>query len=97
MMNKILIIDDELSQRELLGGFLKKKGYEITSAGSAEEGLDLFNDDYFNLAIVDIKLPRMNGIQLLERLRDSDPDFPAILLTAYGTVESAVQGMKAGA
>ncbi|MBN2543446.1 sigma-54-dependent Fis family transcriptional regulator [bacterium] len=97
MKTKILIVDDEKSQRELLGGFLKKKGYETVVAGSAEEGLELFEKDCFNLAILDIKLPGMDGIQLVGCLKELDPDFPAILLTAFGTVESAVRGMKAGA
>ncbi|MBN1756494.1 sigma-54-dependent Fis family transcriptional regulator [bacterium] len=97
MKFRILIIDDESSQRELLKGYLSKQGFETETAGSGEKALELFKETVFDLALVDFKLPGMDGISLISEFREIDPYFQAVMLTAYGTVESAVRGMKAGA
>ena len=94
---RILIVDDEESQREMLAGFLQKEGYYVSTADSGESALKLCEDEYFELALVDLKMPGMNGIDLLERLKKEIPDIGVIVMTAYGTIDSAVEAMKKGA
>ena len=94
---KILIVDDEEGVRKLLGRILGKNGYDTVSAPSAEEALRLVEADQFDLVITDIKMPGMDGLQLLQELKAFNPGLPIIVITAYGTVESAVQALRAGA
>jgi two-component system, NtrC family, response regulator HydG len=94
---KLLIVDDEASQRELLAGFLSRRGYVVSQAASAEEALAMYHETFSPLAVVDMKMPGMNGLELLTRLRDINPYIQVIVLTAFGSVESAVSAMRAGA
>ncbi len=94
---KLLIVDDEKGQRELLSGFLAKKGYQVHSASSAEEALEQYHKIFSPVALVDMKMPGMDGLQLLGRLREINPFIQVIVLTAFGSVETAVSAMKAGA
>ena len=94
---RILIVDDEESQREILAGFLQKEGYNVSTAFSGESALKLCEEKSFELALVDLKMPGMDGIDLLERLKKAIPDIGVIVMTAYGSVESAVDAMKKGA
>jgi len=93
----VLIVDDEKTQRELLAGFLKKRGYEPVCAGSFAEALKLFQKRGFDVAVLDLKLPDGTGIELMKKLRAIDPDIGAIILTAYASVSSAADGIRAGA
>lgn len=97
MTPRILIVDDEQSQRLLLGGFLRKCGFEVGEADSVESARKIFNEQGFDLAIVDLRLPDGDGNELLSSLRCVDPELSAVILTAYGSVESAVGSIKAGA
>ncbi len=94
---KILIVDDEEGMRKLLARVLIKHGYDAVIAGSGEEALALVETDTFDLIITDIKMPGMDGLELLNEIKSFDPDLPIIVITAYGTVESAVQALRAGA
>ncbi|MBD3219364.1 MAG: response regulator [candidate division Zixibacteria bacterium] len=94
---RILIVDDEKSQREMLGDFLSKKGYKIETAGSGDEALKKYEAGNFEIALLDQKMPGMDGIELLRSLKEIDPELQAILITAHGTVETAVQAMQVGA
>jgi len=94
---RILIVDDETSQRELIGGFLKKQGHEVFLAGSGAEALGRLKDTRVDLVISDFKMPGMSGLELLRGVKAVNPEIPFILVTAYGTVETAVQTMKEGA
>ena len=94
---KILIIDDESPLRELYTRRLKRKGYAVKGVGSAEKGLTLFESEIFHVALVDIKMPGMNGIEFLERVQKLHPMLVVIMMTAYGSIESAVKAMKLGA
>ncbi|MEE8404257.1 MAG: sigma-54 dependent transcriptional regulator [candidate division Zixibacteria bacterium] len=96
-MKKILIVDDEESQRELLKGYLSKNGYEVTLAGDGEEALAVYRNIFAPLALVDLKMPKMNGLELLVELKQINPFIQVIMLTAFGSVETAVAAMKAGA
>jgi DNA-binding NtrC family response regulator len=94
---RVLIVDDEQSQRDMLAGFLAKKGFKVKTAGSGEEALAFFENESFEIALLDQKMPEMDGIELLRKLRQIDPELQAILITAHGTIETAVAAMRAGA
>ena len=94
---KILIVDDEKSQRELLSGFLQKNGFDVTTAENGEDALAKYPSVFSPIAIVDMKMPGMNGIELLTKLKEINPFMQILMLTAFGSVETAVSAMKAGA
>src|SRR5439155_4840357 len=94
---KLLIVDDEPIIRESLGEFLTQDGFAVTVAGSAEDTLALAQKTRFDLALCDIQLPGIDGIELLHRLLKISPDTFVILITAYGTVETAVAAFQRGA
>jgi DNA-binding NtrC family response regulator len=94
---RILVVDNEKSQREQLAGFLKKQGFSATTAGSGPEAIDISRDKSFEVALVDLKMPEMNGVEVLRKLKEGDPDIQVIMITAYGSVETAVEAMRAGA
>jgi two-component system NtrC family response regulator len=94
---RILIVDNEKPQREQLAGFLKKQGFSATTAGSGPEALDISKEKSFEVALVDLKMPEMDGIEVLRRLKETNPDIQVIMITAYGSVETAVEAMRLGA
>ena len=96
-MEKLLIIDDEKGILELLSMVFKKEGYEVETAINAERALELIENGDFDLVLSDIKLPKMGGMDVLQAVSSSKPDVPVILMTAYGTVQQAVEAMKIGA
>jgi len=93
----ILVVDDEASQRELLAGFLKKMGYTVTTASSGMDAIEKNRATGFDLVILDLKMPEIDGIETIMRMKEIDPETYFVVLTGYGTVESAVQAMKSGA
>jgi len=93
----ILVVDDEEPQRRVLAGFLRKTGYEVEAVGSAEEALALVAARTVDLVLTDIRMPGQSGVELLEAVRAVNPEIPVVLMTAYGTVASAVSAMKRGA
>jgi len=94
---KILIVDDEQSQRDLLSGFLGKRGFDVHTAEDGETALKEYHHIFSPLAVVDMKMPGMDGIELLGRLKEINPFIQVIVLTAFGSVETAVKAMRAGA
>jgi DNA-binding NtrC family response regulator len=94
---KILIVDDEASIRKVLGFMLEENGYLVRTASSGAEALDAIEKDPPDLVLTDIKMPGMDGIRLLEEMRKLDDALPVIMLTAFGSVETAVEAMKLGA
>ena len=94
---KILIVDDEQIQRDMLKGFLEKKGYEVSCAADGNQALELFHDLPFSLVLTDHKMPGMTGDELLAKILKINPLVRSIMITAHGTVDMAVQVMKAGA
>ena len=93
----ILVVDDELVQRELVSGFLKKQGFEVAVTGSGENALELFRQESFDLVLTDQKMPNMSGLDLLQAIRAINPETAVVLMTAYGTIEGAVSSIKGGA
>jgi two-component system response regulator AtoC len=94
---KILLIDDEINTIRVLTEILKKQGYEVYFSYTAEEGLQMLASVSPNAVIVDYKLPKMNGVEFLEEFNKKRCNAPVIMLTAYGTIEKAVEAMKKGA
>ncbi|MBI3121498.1 MAG: sigma-54-dependent Fis family transcriptional regulator [candidate division NC10 bacterium] len=94
---RIFVVDDEAAQRELIGGFLRKQGHEVLLAGSGGEAAARVREMRVDLVLSDFKMPGMSGLELLRAVKAVSPEIPFILVTAYGTVETAVQAMKEGA
>ncbi|MBU1881194.1 sigma-54 dependent transcriptional regulator [bacterium] len=97
MDNRILIVDDEGNIRNSLKIFLSDEGYSCIAAVNGQDALNIIQSDSIDLIITDLIMPEMDGMQLLERVRQQYKDIRVIMLTAYGTVESAVKAMKYGA
>ena len=93
----ILVVDDEPAQRELVSGFLKKQGFNVTPAESGEKALELFRQESFDLVLTDQKMPNMSGLDLLQAIHAINPEAAVVLMTAYGSIESAVSSIKGGA
>ncbi len=96
-MTKILIVDDEQLQRDSLAGFLKKIGYEIATADSAQTALAYMHTHAVDIVLSDYKMPYMTGADLLHEVKSRHPGVILVLITAFGTVDIAVDAMKAGA
>ncbi|EGW35956.1 sigma-54 dependent transcriptional regulator [Desulfosporosinus sp. OT] len=94
---KILILDDEEALRAIIAQRLKRKGYEIVEAGTAEEGLSLLKETLIDTVLLDIKLPDGDGLILLPKIKQLQPDLQVVMLTGNGTIESAIEAMKHGA
>ena len=93
----ILIIEDGQSQRDMLKDFLEGEGHSAAVAGSGETGLEMVRKDHFDLILLDYKMPGMNGIEVLEAVKGINPEIDVIMMTAFGTIETAVGAMKSGA
>jgi two-component system NtrC family response regulator len=96
-METILIVDDEKNYTLILAAILEDEGFETLSANSGQEALDILAESDVDLVLTDMKMPSMDGIQLLERVKKEDADLPVIMMTAHGTVEKAVEAMQKGA
>jgi len=93
----VLIVDDELNIRRVLAAMLKREGYEVTTAADGEQALSALHKTPVHVVVADLVMPRMGGMELLQRVSSDFPDVPVIVITAHGTVDSAVQALKAGA
>jgi len=96
-MPHILVIDDDLSVRNILGDFLQTKGFEVSLAGDGESGMDLLQERKFDLFFVDLVLPRMGGLEVLKKAASLNIGIPAIVITGFGAIQSAVETIKLGA
>jgi DNA-binding NtrC family response regulator len=94
---KILIVDDEPVVRDSLGKWFNEEGYTVRAVGSAQEALNAFQPHQWDVALLDIKMPGIDGIELQNRLREADPDLIVIIMTGYASVETAIQALKQGA
>jgi DNA-binding NtrC family response regulator len=96
-MADILIIDDEKAIRKTLTEILSYEGYKIDEAVDGEEGLKKFGEKIYDLVLCDIKMPKLDGIEFLERSKEINPDVPVIMISGHGNVDTAVEAVKKGA
>jgi len=96
-MKPVLIVEDETIMRESLRDWLKEEGYEVDTAESGEEALQKIGEMEFGVAVLDLKLPGKNGLEVLREATAQNPKFKGVIITAYPSVETAVEAMKIGA
>ena len=94
---KVLIVDDEFHQRKVLKDAVSAFGYEVAETGDPEEAIRLNRFGNFDIVVTDLSMPKMTGIELLSKLRAHDPGLSVVMVTAHGTIETAVEAMKMGA
>ena len=94
---RVLVIDDEIELMNVIVEALETRGFKVTGLTSAIEGLEMLCRQKFDLLLVDMMIPEMNGIELLKRALTIDPYIAGIIITGYGTVQTAVKAMKMGA
>ena len=97
VQQKILVVDDEKSMCEFLEIMLKKDGYEVKSTTSGEEALELLDKNLYSMVLTDVKMPGVNGFEVLRKTKEVSPDTVVIMITAYGSPEGAVTAIKEGA
>src|SRR5262245_31418374 len=96
-MGKLLVVEDERVNQTLLERALPKWGHEVTIAGDCEKALQLFAPRRFDLVLTDVRLPGRTGLELLDQLRVLDPATPVVVMTAFGSIATAVDAVKRGA
>ena len=96
-MRTILIVDDEKNYLTILSAVLEDEGFEVLTALGGREALEVHKTSDLDLVLTDMKMPEMDGIELLENIKSVDPDLPVIMMTAHGTVDKAVEAMQKGA
>ena len=96
-METVLIVDDQKNYPLILSAILEEEGFETFTANSGREALEILANTDIDLVLTDMKMPSMDGIQLLERIKEKDQDLPVIMMTAHGTVDKAVEAMQKGA
>ncbi|MBI5212478.1 MAG: sigma-54-dependent Fis family transcriptional regulator, partial [Nitrospirae bacterium] len=97
MAERILIVEDEETLRTSLKRVLSKENYDVAGLGSAEDALEMLGKSAYDLVITDIILPGINGIELLRKIREKSHEQVVIVITAYGSIETAVEAIRAGA
>ncbi len=93
----MLVVDDELIVRDSLKEMFEYEGFTVSEADSGQKALDLIRENSFSLMLLDIKMPGMEGTEVLKKAKEANPDLTVIMMTAYATVESAVETLKVGA
>lgn len=96
-MGKILVVDDEIKTCEILKTFFEKEGYRVITANSGDSALEKFQKEEIDVVITDVKMPKISGMELLKKIKESGRETPVIIITAYGDVKSAVEAIKEGA
>ena len=96
-MNTVLIVDDEPNYLIVLSELLREEGFGVFTAGNGEDALKTLSDTDIDLVITDMRMPGIDGLELLKAAKSLNPDLPVIMVTAFGEVEMAVAAMKAGA
>src|SRR5687767_8757841 len=96
-VGRIFIVDDEESIREFFEIMLKREGYEVVTASNGAEALEKLKKQAVDLIISDIQMPELSGLELLGKVKEIDPEMAVIMITAFGSTETAVEAMKLGA
>ena len=94
---KIIVVDDELSIRESLRGWLQQDGYQVETAAGGPEALAKNAENRFDIMLIDVKMPEMDGLTLLKKIKETDSDIAIVMMTAHGDIRDAVEAMKLGA
>ncbi len=94
---QVLIVDDEPNLRRILAAQLTRDGYDVLTAEDGESGLALLRENHIDLVITDLKMPRVDGMTLLKRAIEEEPELPVVVITAHGTIDTAVEALKLGA
>jgi two-component system NtrC family response regulator len=94
---RILVVDDEPTQLDLVAGFLRKQGFDVVAATSGRDAVARFKQEPFDLVLTDQRMPDLSGLDVLHAVRASSPETAVVIMTAYGTIETAVSAVKAGA
>ena len=94
---RILVVDDELIMRESLAGWLQRDGHEVQTASSGEAALELIKETRFDILLVDIKMEGISGLEVLKVVKENDPDIAIVMITAYGSIQTAIEAIKNGA
>ncbi|MBD3374541.1 response regulator [candidate division KSB1 bacterium] len=97
MKYNILIVDDEAAQRDTLAGFLRKKGYEISTAMNGLAAIKITENNPVDMILTDLRMPDLDGLGVLKRVKEINPDIDVVVMTAYGSIEAATEAMKQGA
>src|ERR1051326_2241662 len=96
-MSRILIVDDEELIRETLKDILTHEGYEVSEAADGNQAIGLLKKNKYDVLLCDIKMPKVDGMEVLDKALESSPELPVIMITGHGTVENAVEATKKGA
>jgi two-component system response regulator PilR (NtrC family) len=96
-VEKILVVDDEQSLRDVLSIMLKRAGYTVTTVADGEEAIELLNKEIFDLVITDLRMPKVDGMEVLKAVKSASPETVVLIVTAFATADSAVEAMKQGA
>ena len=94
---RILVVDDEESIREVLATILEEEGFTVDTASTGKEAIEKSNDSYYNLALIDIRLPDMDGTELLTAMRKTTPEMAKIIITGYPSLQNAMEAINKGA
>ena len=97
MANKILVIDDEEHMCWALERGLRQEGYRVVTTTRGKEGLEIIRNEPPSIVILDLKMPEMDGLEVLIKAKDILPKLPIIMITAHGTIDTAIEAMKLGA
>lgn len=96
-MARILVIDDDENIRKVLKTILEDEGYAVDTAETAKEGIEKSENSFYNIALIDVRLPDMEGIELLSKLRDTKPKMRKLIVTGYPTLQNAIAAVNKGA
>ncbi|MFZ1947539.1 MAG: response regulator, partial [bacterium] len=96
-MARVLVVDDQETIRHFLAKAFEQEGHEVVQASSGEQAVELAATDHPDAAVLDLKLPGISGMEVLEKIKQLDRQIPVIMITAYGEISSAVKAMKMGA
>ena len=94
---KIMVVDDELSIRESLSGWLQQDGYLVETAAGGPAAIANIKENHYDIMLIDVKMPEMDGLTLLQKVKEADPDTAIVMMTAHGAIQDAVEAMKLGA
>src|SRR6195256_3290789 len=94
---QVLIVDDEPNLRKILSAQLSRDGYDVLTAEDGEKGLEALREHHIDLVITDLKMPKLDGMALLREALREDPELPIVMITAHGTIDTAVEALKTGA